>query len=110
MLRVDSTEPDWLEGISATDDETLVQTVEVDASDVDLSTIGTYEVIYTAIDEALNETVIRVPVNVITNEIIGVDQQFPGPTVDNSITAFQIYLSIGAVTLILAVFIVLRKR
>ena len=110
VLRVDSTEPDWLEGISATDDETLVQTVEVDASDVDLSTIGTYEVIYTAIDEALNETVIRVPVNVITNEIIGIDQQFPGPTEDNSLTAFQIYFSIGAVTLILAVFIVLRKK
>ena len=50
------TEPDYLAGVSATDDRDMALEILVDQSKVDLSAIGTYDILYSVTDAAGNVT------------------------------------------------------
>ena len=63
-LIVGAAKPNWLEGVTASDDIDGTVTVSVDDSDVNLEIVGTYDLIYTATDKAGNVETIVVKVNV----------------------------------------------
>ena len=50
------TEPDYLAGVTAMDDRDMALEIQVDKSKVDLSAIGTYDVLYSVTDAAGNTT------------------------------------------------------
>ena len=50
------TEPDYLEGVTAMDDQDLALDILVDKSQVDLNTVGTYDIVYSVTDAAGNTT------------------------------------------------------
>ena len=49
-----STEPDYLDGVIATDDREVALEIRVDSSKVDLDSVGTYEIVYSVSDGAGN--------------------------------------------------------
>lgn len=57
-------EPDWLSGVTATDDVDGEVTVTVDKSDLNLEAAGSYNLIYKAVDAAGNEATRTVVVTV----------------------------------------------
>ncbi len=57
--------PNWLDGISATDNVDETVTVTVDDSAVMLTTAGTYDLIYEAVDEAGNTRTVTVTVTIL---------------------------------------------
>ncbi len=61
----DSDKPNWLQGVSVTDDTDSNPTLTVDDSDVKMDTLGTYDLIYKAVDASGNESVITVTVTVV---------------------------------------------
>ena len=65
VFYVDDETPNWLENVSAIDNVDRDVTVTYDASNVDLSTAGTYNLRYRATDTFNNETEIDVTVVVI---------------------------------------------
>ncbi|ERJ11262.1 immunoglobulin-like domain-containing protein [Haloplasma contractile] len=70
--------PDYLDGVTATDNYDTDLTVEVDSSDVDLDTVGQYEVIYTVTDDAGNitsETIYIKVIDVIAPTLSGVEDK-----------------------------------
>ncbi len=72
-LQVGATEPNWLDGITATDDEDGDVTVVVDDSDVNLSVVGTYTVTYTATDSSGNVESVNVTVTVTSDDVTAPD-------------------------------------
>jgi len=69
VLNLGDEAPDWLDGITATDDVDQNVTVTVDASDVNLDEAGIYDVIYTATDEAGNIETVTIKVTVNNPEV-----------------------------------------
>lgn len=67
-LPVDSTKPNWLEGVTATDDVDGEISVEVNDILVDLTSVGSYDLYYKAVDKAGNECLVIVVVEVVENE------------------------------------------
>ncbi|MBG0762424.1 hypothetical protein IY230_02200, partial [Acholeplasma laidlawii] len=65
---IGSTAPNYLAGVSATDDVDGVVQVAVDASDVNLEVAGTYDVIYTATDLKGNVAEVVVQITVTDGE------------------------------------------
>ncbi len=63
-----NSEPDYLEGITASDDIDKKVEIKVDASAVDLTKAGTYYITYSAMDSAGNETTCKRKVVVKPNE------------------------------------------
>jgi hypothetical protein len=61
--------PNWLEGITATDDVDGDINVTVDASDVNLEVAGMYDVIYTATDKAGNTETVTIKVTINDPEV-----------------------------------------
>jgi hypothetical protein len=61
--------PNWLEGITATDDVDGEISVSVDASDVNLEEAGIYDVIYTATDAAGNTETVTITVTIDNPEV-----------------------------------------
>ncbi len=59
-------EPNWLDGITAIDDIDGTVSVSIDDSNVDLLTPGIYDLTYTAVDDAGNQSIIIV--NVIVED------------------------------------------
>jgi len=53
-MGIGGTEPDYTTGIAVTDDVDTDITFEVDSSAVDIGTIGTYEIVFTATDSVGN--------------------------------------------------------
>ena len=49
-------EPDYLEGVTAMDDQDLDLQIQVDTSAVDLTAVGTYDIVYSVTDAAGNTT------------------------------------------------------
>lgn len=60
-----SDKPNWLQGVTVTDNKDNNPTITVNDSAVKLDTIGTYNLVYTATDASGNETVVTVTVTVI---------------------------------------------
>ena len=58
------TEPDYLEGVTAMDDQDLALDILVDKSQVDLNTVGTYDIVYSVTDAAGNTTTVPSTVTV----------------------------------------------
>ena len=58
------TEPDYLEGVTAMDDQDLTLDILVDKSRVDLNTVGTYDIVYSVTDAAGNTTTVPSTVTV----------------------------------------------
>ncbi|VEU80323.1 ABC transporter substrate-binding protein [Haploplasma axanthum] len=59
-----SAKPTWTTGVTAKDDKDATSTVTVDDSAVDLSAVGTYDLVFKSVDAAGNETVLTTVVNV----------------------------------------------
>jgi 2',3'-cyclic-nucleotide 2'-phosphodiesterase (5'-nucleotidase family) len=66
-VEVHQNAPDYLDGITAVDylDNDLTDLISVDDSNVDLTRLGTYQLIYKVIDQALSSTEITVNVVVV---------------------------------------------
>lgn len=69
VLTLGDEAPDWLDGVTATDDVDGNVTVTVDASAVILTEAGIYDVIYTAEDEAGNLETVTIKVTVNNPEV-----------------------------------------
>lgn len=69
VLTLGDEAPNWLDGVTATDDVDGNITVTVDASDVNLAEAGIYDVIYTAEDEAGNLETVTIKVTVNNPEV-----------------------------------------
>ena len=63
------TEPDYLAGVTATDDRDLAMEIQVDKSKVDLTAIGTYDVTYSVTDAAGNTTTAATTVTVTDDDV-----------------------------------------
>ena len=62
---IGATVPNWLNGVTATDDVDGSVTVTVDASALKLDVAGTYDLVYKAADKAGNEATKTVKVTVV---------------------------------------------
>ncbi len=74
ILEIGSTKPNWLEGVSATDNVDSNVVVTVNDSNVQMDVVGTYNLVYTATDKANNTATITVTVS-ITGPLV--DTQAP---------------------------------
>ena len=61
----DSAKPNWLQGVSVTDDTDSNPSLTVDDSDVKMDTLGTYDLVYKAVDASGNESEVTVTVTVV---------------------------------------------
>ncbi|MGD9901452.1 MAG: immunoglobulin-like domain-containing protein [Spirochaetales bacterium] len=66
-LEVGSSAPNWLSGVTAIDevDGNLTTQLAVDASDVNLLVVGTYDLVYSVTDESDNDSSVTVSVYVV---------------------------------------------
>ena len=64
-LYLNSPKPNWLEGVEISDNVDKNPILTVDDSNVLMNVIGNYNLIYKGVDSSLNETIIKVNVNVI---------------------------------------------
>ncbi|ERJ11162.1 immunoglobulin-like domain-containing protein, partial [Haloplasma contractile] len=67
-FEVGTTAPDWLDGVTATDNSGETITVTVDDSAVDMNTVGTFDITYTAVDSEGNEATETITVTIEDNE------------------------------------------
>jgi len=83
-LIVNAEKPNWLEGVTAIDDKDPSVDVEVDDSNVDLTQVGIYEVIFKAEDAAGNkaEVIVKVYVTISTTDALR-KVDLPGKTYAN---------------------------
>src|SRR5690554_1227104 len=83
-LIVNAEKPNWLEGVTARDDKDPSVEVEVDDSNVDLTQVGIYEVIFKAEDAAGNkaEVIVKVYVTISTTDALR-KVDLPGKTYAN---------------------------
>ena len=65
LLYLNSPKPNWLEGVEISDNVDKNPILTVDDSNVLMNVIGNYNLIYKGVDSSLNETIIKVNVNVI---------------------------------------------
>ena len=63
-----NTNPNFLEGVTATDKIDGACAVTVDTGDLDLTSAGTYEITYTAMDKSQNKKTVTREVQVLRNE------------------------------------------
>lgn len=72
----DTTEPDYLQGVTATDNVDGEVDVYIKENDVNLTKIGTYDLVYGAKDKAGNENTVSIKV-----EIVDSNQDFVAPVI-----------------------------
>lgn len=64
-----STEPDYLDGVIATDDRDVALHIRVDDSKVDLGAVGTYDVVYSVTDAAGNTVSVPTTLTVTDDDV-----------------------------------------
>lgn len=96
-LFVDQEAPDWLDGVTAYDEQQgdITEDITVDDSDVNLATPGTYDLIYSVEDASGTETTVTVDV-VVAYEEFTITYNLDGGTnhVDNPDTFIETDLDI----------------
>jgi hypothetical protein len=70
QVLVNEPAPDWLDGVTAIDDEDGEVTVSVDTSEIDLTQTGLYDITYTATDSAGNVASETATVEVTSDDIV----------------------------------------